>query len=318
MPVYGRTTLEPAPTWALPIIVDDVTQKAIFSPIWLRWFLDFGQYVASIATATGTVTSVAQTVPSFLSIAGSPITVAGTLAITYSGTALPVANGGTGLTTLTANYVMLGNGGSTPQFVAPSTSGNVLTSNGTTWQSVAPAAGGDSTGKHAIWVSAGSMSPSVASGCATLDTIASGAGKPDIQSLNFDKDAVEYAQFRIRMPKSWDEGTITFVPVWSHVTVATPYLVSWSLDAVAVSNAETVAASYGTAVTSNDTGGDGDFQYVGPESSAMTVGGSPATEDVVHFRVGRVATDGTNDTLAVDARLHGITIYITTNAGNDA
>jgi hypothetical protein len=46
-----------------------------------------------------------------------------------------VANGGTGLTTLTANNVMLGNGASTPTFVAPGTSGNVLTSNGTTWVS---------------------------------------------------------------------------------------------------------------------------------------------------------------------------------------
>lgn len=51
----------------------------------------------------------------------------------------PVANGGTGLATLTANNVILGNGTSTPSFVAPSTSGNVLTSNGTTWQSTTPA-----------------------------------------------------------------------------------------------------------------------------------------------------------------------------------
>ena len=34
--------------------------------------------------------------------------------------------------------MILGNGTSTPTFVAPSTSGNVLTSNGTTWQSTAP------------------------------------------------------------------------------------------------------------------------------------------------------------------------------------
>jgi hypothetical protein len=54
---------------------------------------------------------------------------------------LPVANGGTSLTTLTANNVILGNGTSAPTFVAPSTNGNVLTSNGTTWTSAAPAAG---------------------------------------------------------------------------------------------------------------------------------------------------------------------------------
>lgn len=50
---------------------------------------------------------------------------------------VPVGKGGTGLTTLTANNVVLGNGTSTPLFVAPSTSGNVLTSNGTTWASTA-------------------------------------------------------------------------------------------------------------------------------------------------------------------------------------
>jgi len=49
---------------------------------------------------SGTVTSVAATVPSFLSVTGSPITTTGTLAITLSGTALPIANGGTGATTL--------------------------------------------------------------------------------------------------------------------------------------------------------------------------------------------------------------------------
>jgi hypothetical protein len=59
---------------------------------------------------TGTVTSVAASVPSFLSISGSPITTSGTLAITYSGTALPVANGGTGLVNLIAGYIPFGNG----------------------------------------------------------------------------------------------------------------------------------------------------------------------------------------------------------------
>ena len=52
---------------------------------------------------------------------------------------LPVGNGGTGATSLTANAVVLGNGTSAVQAVSPSTTGNVLTSNGTTWVSQAPA-----------------------------------------------------------------------------------------------------------------------------------------------------------------------------------
>lgn len=59
---------------------------------------------------------------------------------------LPVANGGTGATSLTANNVVLGNGTSAVQVVAPGTSGNLLTSNGTTWQSTTPAASGISAG----------------------------------------------------------------------------------------------------------------------------------------------------------------------------
>jgi hypothetical protein len=62
--------------------------------------------------------------------------------ITGLTTALAPSQGGTGLATLTANNVVLGNGTSAVQFVAPSTTGNLLTSNGTTWTSAAPPAGG--------------------------------------------------------------------------------------------------------------------------------------------------------------------------------
>jgi hypothetical protein len=52
---------------------------------------------------------------------------------------MSAANGGTGLATLTTNNVMLGNGVAAVQFVAPGASGNLLTSNGTTWASSTPA-----------------------------------------------------------------------------------------------------------------------------------------------------------------------------------
>ena len=75
------------------------------------------------------------------SLSGLTPSTATTGVVTLAGT-LGVASGGTSLATLTANNVILGNGTSAPLFVAPSTSGNILTSNGTTWASSAPAAGG--------------------------------------------------------------------------------------------------------------------------------------------------------------------------------
>jgi hypothetical protein len=57
-------------------------------------------------------------------------------------TPLSVAQGGTGATSTTANAAIVGNGGGTGfSSVSPSTNGNVLTSNGTSWTSAAPAAG---------------------------------------------------------------------------------------------------------------------------------------------------------------------------------
>jgi hypothetical protein len=93
-------------------------------------------------TTTGT-TNV--TLPTTGTLVNSAVTTLSSLASvgtitsgTWNATTIAVNRGGTGLTTLTANNVILGNGTSTPQFVAPGSSGNVLTSNGTTWQSTAP------------------------------------------------------------------------------------------------------------------------------------------------------------------------------------
>jgi len=59
-----------------------------------------------------------------------------------SGTAVTVAQGGTGATTLTSGSVLVGAGTSAISSVAPGTSGNLLTSNGSAWVSSTPAGGG--------------------------------------------------------------------------------------------------------------------------------------------------------------------------------
>ena len=68
---------------------------------------------------------------------GTASTTFANLATNVTGT-LPVANGGTGAATLTSGSVIVGAGTSTPTFVAPTTTGNVLfTTNGTSWSSTA-------------------------------------------------------------------------------------------------------------------------------------------------------------------------------------
>ena len=84
-------------------------------------------------------------VPSFRAIVAADIP---TLNQNTTGTAsnvtgtVAIANGGTGASTFSSNAVLLGNGTSSFQTVAPGANGNILTSNGTTWTSVAPTASG--------------------------------------------------------------------------------------------------------------------------------------------------------------------------------
>jgi hypothetical protein len=86
---------------------------------------------------------------------------------------ISVESGGTGLSTLTANNVIIGNGTSAVGFVAPGTSGNLLTSDGTTWTSATPVV--FVTGMIILW--SGSIA-SIPSGFALCDGT---SGTPDLR-----------------------------------------------------------------------------------------------------------------------------------------
>lgn len=146
------------------------------------------------------------------------------------------------------------------------------------------------------------MGPSQTGGCSPLATIASAANQPDIVSLNFSQTTQQFAQFAIPLPKRWDRGTITARFRWSHPATTTNFGVVWSLQAVAVSDNEAIAAAYGTAQQIADTGGTTSRLYVTSETPAITVGGSPADGDTIFFRVARVPADA-SDTMAVTGRL---------------
>lgn len=97
------------------------------------------------STASGTTLTFSGTNANFTfpAAGGTLATLGGTQTFgstsTWNGVPITAAFGGTGLSTLTANNILIGNGTGNVTFVAPGTTGNVLTSNGTVWQSTAPA-----------------------------------------------------------------------------------------------------------------------------------------------------------------------------------
>jgi hypothetical protein len=137
-----------------------------------------------------------------------------------------------------------------------------------------------------------------------------------LKTLDFNQSTQEHAQWFIRMPKSWNEGTVSVIPVWSH-NGGSSYGVVWELRAVALSNDDAADAAFGTAQLSSDTGGTDDDVYIGPETAAISIGGTPAEGDFVVFQIGRKVADA-GDTLNSDARLHGVLLLYTIDAEDDS
>lgn len=171
-------------------------------------------------------------------------------------------------------------------------------------------------GKQTIWVPAAAMNARATNGAA-FGSVEMATNKNMVRTLDFDTTTQEFAQFDIRMPKSWNESTVTFIPLWSHAATTTNFGVVWAVDAVAISDNETLDVAFGTEQTSIDTGGTTNRLYQGPESAAITIAGSPQAGDYVMFRIKRNPADA-GDTMAIDARLHGVVLIYTIDTNDDA
>ena len=174
-------------------------------------------------------------------------------------------------------------------------------------------------GLQTIWVPAVAMYPTSTLGCDSLAQVEMGAGPPplpELKTLDFPDGADSYAQFAIAMPKSWNESTITFQTYWS-VAGTNAGTVGFTLSAISLSNSDLCTTAFGTAVINTPLAASGTANdlMVSAVSGAVTVGGTPAEGDQVFFQVLR---DHSEDTQTSPARLHGIKIYFTTNAENDA
>ena len=171
-------------------------------------------------------------------------------------------------------------------------------------------------GKETIWVPAAAMygpTTNPADGAQVETT----AGRPDLKVFDFDASTKQYTQFTIAMPKSWNEGTLTYQVYWSPSTTNTGNAI-FGLQGVACADGDTIDVAYGTAIEVTDAGiGTVEDQQISSESSAMTVAGSPAAGEQSYFQLYRDAADG-SDTFTGECRVLGIKLFFTTDAANDA
>ena len=162
-------------------------------------------------------------------------------------------------------------------------------------------------------VLAGAMTPRGTNGASAGLTELT-TNKNMLRTLDFDTTTQEFAQFEVLMPKGWDEGTVTFQPIWTAASGSGG--VVWALQGVATGDDDGLDVAFGTEQTSTDTLLAALDRHIGPTSAAITIAGTPAEGDVVQFQIKRVPADA-SDTLAVDAKLLGIRLFFTVNNLSD-
>lgn len=170
-------------------------------------------------------------------------------------------------------------------------------------------------GKKSQWFNFPDFVPATTNGAA-VGTLETAANFVNYKVYDFDATTSESVHFNWAIPKRWDEGTITFRVYWSSTAVDTDG-VAWALQGIALSDNEAIDTAFGTAVVVTDDAQSAAGElYVTSESSAVTIGGTPAVNDLVFFKLYRDVADA-NDDAAEDARLIGIQLFWTENAVND-
>ena len=170
-------------------------------------------------------------------------------------------------------------------------------------------------GTENMWVPATAMTPTETNGCGSLTSVETASGNPDMIVLDFDKDSDEFAQFSVAMPKSWNEGTITFQAYWTSAGTNTG-TVAWAMSGVSVGDNDAIDVSYGTTIvaTAKAHSGTAEDLNISAVSGALTVANAAAGE-LTFFEIFRdvSAYDKTGD-----ARLLGVKIIYTTDTSTDA
>jgi hypothetical protein len=169
--------------------------------------------------------------------------------------------------------------------------------------------------KYGLYLDGGALRPDLTNGCDPAIDATLTAGHPLLVGCGFSGTVDQFAQFKVPLPKAWNAGTITFRVRWSAIDAGAGNVV-WSLAGVACSDGDSIDVAFGTAQTITDAFQAVKLEHITAESAAITIAGTPAKQDTVYFRVGRLATNG-SDTKAEKVYLLGIEIFITVDAPSD-
>ena len=155
-----------------------------------------------------------------------------------------------------------------------------------------------------IWIPAGAFISTATSG-AEITTREMATNDVNFAYAAYDTAADEFAEFVWTPPKNWNAGTVDFTVHWTNTAGLTTETVTFGLSAMALANDNPLDTAYGTIVTQADTWIAQNDLHITAQSSAVTIAGSPAAGEQVHFKLMR---DISADNLTGDADVLGIVL----------
>jgi hypothetical protein len=158
-----------------------------------------------------------------------------------------------------------------------------------------------------IWIPAGSFTSATTNG-AEITSRETTTNAVNYHYAAFDTTTSEIAWFTWTPPANWNAGTVRFKLYWTNTAGLTTETIDFDLAAVAFDNDDPIDTAVGTASNVTDTWIAQNDLHITAYSSAITIAGSPAAGEEVHFKLSR---DVASDNLTGDCDVIGIILEYT-------
>jgi len=158
-----------------------------------------------------------------------------------------------------------------------------------------------------IWIPAGAFTSATTNG-ASITSRETSSNVVNYTYAAFDTSTSEIAWFTWTPPANWNAGTVRFKLYWTNTAGLTTETIDFDLAAVAFADDDALDTAVGSAANVTDTWIAQNDLHITAYSSAITIAGSPAAGEEVHFKLSR---DVASDNMTGDVDVIGVLLEYT-------
>ena len=164
------------------------------------------------------------------------------------------------------------------------------------------------SGVQDIWIPASAMWANTTSGASALTQDETSTNKQNFKQITF-TDASLYVEFTWCPPRNFNNSTLKATFYW--IPSSGSGNVTHSVRGYAYGDNANPDATWGSAVAVTDAIQTTGNIHISPQSSAITIGGSPADTKLIQFRIARDSSDSSTG----DSKLIGVVLEFSIDSG---